>query len=280
MVAFDDDGRRSIILESKFGAGLTSNQPHAYLSLTDGVVVVVCPPRRNEPLWPELLRRCEHLGARADSSLAGATRKATTADGKVLALTTWDSLISHIRAAVQVEDPAMLGDVDQLASMCAVFAADAFTPFASEELTADTGRRIEHLNALIDDLATHAVSHPDVNRQGLRSSGGSGYYGQGLNLPGSWYAYLVFSAYMWSRYAATPLWLQLKNAGEHNPALVESVLAPLWGSRNQPVFAREWRIPLHPPTGVDRDAVLRSLKGQLDSVIALVRNAQHDQETV
>jgi hypothetical protein len=61
LVGFDGEGRQRLILEAKFWADLTPNQPGTYLQrLVPGVqsaLLFVCPDSRRELLWDRLRAR-------------------------------------------------------------------------------------------------------------------------------------------------------------------------------------------------------------------------------
>ena len=67
LVGSKADWREFLIVESKFWAGLTGNQPVSYLKRLSrhggGLLLFVAPEQRRATLWPKLLRRC------ADASL-------------------------------------------------------------------------------------------------------------------------------------------------------------------------------------------------------------------
>lgn len=171
LVAYDTEGRAPLIVEAKFDAGLTEQQPAAYLSQTDGVVLFVCPNRRIESLWPELLQRTKHLGAVDEGGLSRLTRRADVPGSATLAITSWGSLLNHIRNAVAVEHPSLIGDVYQLQNLCGRLESEAFLPLRSEELTADIGTRLVQFLTLIDELSEQLLNRADVNKERLRTGG-------------------------------------------------------------------------------------------------------------
>ena len=64
LAVFGHDGQERILLEAKFWAGLTENQPGTYLARLpdDGatsVLLFVAPEARLESIWTELRRRTE-----------------------------------------------------------------------------------------------------------------------------------------------------------------------------------------------------------------------------
>ena len=63
LVCSDGDGVERVLIEAKFWAGLTDNQPNTYLARlpedTHSALLFVAPAQRLETLWPELCRRAE-----------------------------------------------------------------------------------------------------------------------------------------------------------------------------------------------------------------------------
>ena len=66
LVGVNPDGKQIILLEAKFWAGLTDNQPVAYLKRLpkqiDSALVVIAPAKRIPMLWSELVSRCKTAG--------------------------------------------------------------------------------------------------------------------------------------------------------------------------------------------------------------------------
>ena len=61
LVGVDFENHEILIIESKFWAGLTSNQPVTYLKRLpqrSAMLLFIAPDRRLPTLWPELRRRC------------------------------------------------------------------------------------------------------------------------------------------------------------------------------------------------------------------------------
>lgn len=273
LAAYDTDGNLQLLIEAKFGAGLTSNQPHEYLRQTDGAVLVVAPARRLETLWPELRRRAEQLGPLEVEVRAGDTRWSRVDRRVTLALTSWRGLLDPIMTAVAAQDAGTLGDVEQLVALCDVFESEAFVPFTSEELTGEFGRRFMELIQIVDDLTARLLTFADVNKNGLRATPGRGWYGQYLNFAGA-ATCLFVDADRWGKSGLTPLWFTVKSGfgTQHDPDLVEQALSPLWRTVNQPRLREgTWEVPLNVPIGTDRDSVLEALLAQLTRIAELLR---------
>ena len=63
LVCYDERGTKRVLIEAKFWAGLTDNQPNTYLAgLPEeghSALLFVAPAQRMETLWPELCGRAE-----------------------------------------------------------------------------------------------------------------------------------------------------------------------------------------------------------------------------
>ena len=88
LVGWDESGVERLLIEAKFWAGLTDNQPNAYLKRLppNGTLLFVAPEARVETLWPELQRLAKKGGFDWRDDADG-TRSADVG-GKRLMLTT------------------------------------------------------------------------------------------------------------------------------------------------------------------------------------------------
>ena len=81
LVCYDEHGTKRVLIEAKFWAGLTDNQPNTYLASlsedTHSALLFVAPAQRIETLWPELCRRAEEqheLTVNSDAPTSGEVR--------------------------------------------------------------------------------------------------------------------------------------------------------------------------------------------------------------
>ena len=102
LVGLDSEGKERLIVEAKFWAGLTQNQPVTYLgrlgNASPGMVLFIAPGLRFEYLWEKLAtissgQAGTSLGpARTPSELRGAPVN----EVQLLALTSWRALLQVI----------------------------------------------------------------------------------------------------------------------------------------------------------------------------------------
>ena len=117
----DQHGVECLLIEAKFWAGLTENQPVEYLSRLESnapsVLLVVAPAARFESLWVELRRRIQDAntlkfeeGKRSDGVWAS-----QVGDGVSLLMTSWEVLLGRVSAEVNAaRDVAGGNDIEQL----------------------------------------------------------------------------------------------------------------------------------------------------------------------
>ena len=130
-----------MLVENKFWAGLTDNQPVEYLGLLAEVtepsaLLFVVPGARQGVVWRELLRRLDDAEIRHDEVGTGPELEhaCTTSLGPAMALTSWPKLLARLGPAVS-DSAGLAADLEQLRSLCESADLDAFHPFKREDLT-------------------------------------------------------------------------------------------------------------------------------------------------
>lgn len=132
LVVYGSEDRERVIVEAKFWAGLTENQPESYLARLpdDGetsVLLFVAPEARLETLWIELQRRTRYDASVADRSVVGGVKCMPIDSGqRHLLLSSWRMVLDRmLTSAVAAADP-IEADVRQLQALCEREDAGAF----------------------------------------------------------------------------------------------------------------------------------------------------------
>ena len=261
LAGFDDSGAERVLIEAKFWAGLTENQPNQYLKrLTldrPAAVLFVAPAARLETLWPELDRRADKEFTLIGATTPGDLRAATVSGGeRRLMLTSWAALLDLMETrANEASELTTQTDIRQLRGLTVRMDADAFLPWRSEDLGPEFARRMQGLPRLIDDATNRLRGEGLVSTSGLRITPLRRGYGRYINLGGvgTWFG-IHFPA--WARHSDTPLWLsfyaglpeRLREAG-----LADRMIG----------IEGEFCIPIELPTRVEYDAVLDSVVNSL-----------------
>lgn len=286
LVGFDDAGVPRLVVEAKYWAGLTEHQPVDYLRrLPIGQVaalIFVGPWLRYETLWPELLRRCKLAGVHVDPVIGDEVeaRWARIGQDHVLGLVSWRRVLSAVGTRVATAgDSQTAHEIEQLAGLCEQMDAEAFLPLRAEELAAPSPRRLSQFVQIVNDVAGVCVQRGIADKKGLRSSAGGGWYGHYLRLPGAG-AFLHISFDHWAVRRETPFWLWVKDIIDGQWAVTPRIRERL-NKLELEVPPRllddpYWHcplIPLFPPFGVEREAVVNCLVSQVADIGKLIGSA-------
>jgi hypothetical protein len=285
IVALRPDGGVRAIIEAKFWAALTDNQPISYLARLEGTgpgwLVFVAPAARHELLWAELLTRLTTGGVRpVDLRAVGSEIRIAAIGPSRMILVSWRILLTALEDAATVLGSSRKGDIAQLRDLANRVDTDEFLPLRQEELSPQIGRRFYQFTEVLNDVLAKAVNEGIVSRQskvtGAKSkiSGGAGSYGTSVLLGNHWF-FLQVSAWCWGLYGATPFWLVFpENTTSGWPELMDALGPLLAESPPRLIIDRRYRnlpiIPLVPPTGAEKENVVAALVAQLREIAALV----------
>ena len=282
LAGVDVEGKEVFLGEAKFWAGLTDNQPVAYIrrlkKRTGSMLIFIVPEIRIATIWPEVLRRCadrelKYEPSEADQELI---QTAKFSDYPLLAIVSWRKIINCLRAAVEPEgDRVVLADIIQLEGLCERMDESAFLPLRAEELAGSFGMRLMQLNTVVDDVIQDLWKNKLISLDGVRATPTrEGYdryaytnnFGLSLQINSNW----------WAQLRETPLWLTIqdreqggkwtlsKRAKEKLVSLELEQPARLFFVNSIAV------IPIYLPFGVERGEVMASILGQVNEIISLI----------
>ena len=216
LVCYDGDGTERVLIEVKFWAGLTDNQPNTYLARlpedTHSALLFVAPAQRIETLWPELCRRAEEqhkLTVTSDIPTSGELR-GMSIDSNVhkMMLTSWRAVLQQMGSRANVAgDAAAARDIEQLRGLTERMDSDAFLPIHSDELGQEFPRRMLNLVNLVDDATQRAIANGWADASGLRITPQWHGYGRYFRIGGVVVWFGINFQY-WASNGSSPLWIQ------------------------------------------------------------------------
>ena len=262
--AYNDAGEERVLIEAKFWAGLTGNQPSEYLNRlpNDGessVLLFVAPGMRLETLWPHIRGRAEGDGfALVGGSDTGDLRTAAVAgSNRFLMLTSWRRMLGDMASCARDhrEFSAERG-ILELNGLCEQQDTGAFLPTREGEFGPEFPRRLRDFRRLVDEATERARSHGVVNTEGLnvtpRVEGYGRYLRVGSKAKGVWaQAWLGVDYPRWLGMEGRPLWL---NFIDSKDMAIRDVQAKI-GYRHIPIIL---------PVGEEYDRVLEDAVEQLE----------------
>lgn len=276
----DEHGVERLLIEAKFWAGLTENQPVEYLSRLESnppsALLVVAPAARFESLWAELRRRVQDAktlkfqeGQRSDGVWASQVD-----NGVSLLMTSWEVLLGRLSAEVNAAgDVAGGNDIEQLRGLTQREDSEAFLPLRPGQLGPDLPRLMLQINQLVDDAVERARSTAWLSVEGmLRTPKRDGYlrYFRLGGVP----MWLAVNFEYWSLYRETPVWLGFQEAAwgktqEETDSILQR-LDPLWEESPPGYIDEVDSIPIMLRTGVEYEALLSSVVERLEYVAGLL----------
>jgi hypothetical protein len=274
LTGVDENDQLVLMMESKFWATLTSNQPITYLGhLTpdkEGIVLFIAPSSRFPTLWQELVQRCTESGLSVNQKIDQSPEHlvAEVEPGKLLGLASWESLLSYLKKELEVN-----GIVDgehevwQLQGLCERLDAEAFHPLQADDLKSDSDMQIEEYRRLINDLVGILIKKGHASIKEYRATPGADYYKRYMTLYGSKNWCVEFNATYWARFQRTPIWLTLDFASKFTTQSIKK-LSPLKEESPSRLFEDEKQImiPLELALNVEREDVLKSLVQQIEEI--------------
>jgi hypothetical protein len=275
LVGYTQSGEKVLIIENKFWAGLTSNQPKNYLfSISEdkeGLLLFIAPSLRTVTLFNELKRKLRIEGiSDLETILDKNEEKAVRVNGsRIMAITSWRSVLSYLLHGVELEhDHDCASDIQQLMGLCERMDEEAFIPFTSVDLSSSLGKVIKQLIQKINETRDKLQEcNKNIKIGGLTNANGPGWYGRYFFLSG--YGTLLFySSDNWANLAETPLWLRIQNASFQPSDQVFNLFSAFYTMEPPGAYRLDngLNIPLFLKTGVDKEEVISDLVFQISKI--------------
>ena len=189
--AYNDAGEERVLIEAKFWAGLTGNQPAAYLERlpNDGepaVLLFVAPEMRMGTLWPHLQGRAKDEGFTVSDGPETGNLRTAAVDGsnRFLMLTSWGAMLDDMAdRAGKDGDPSAERDIRLLNVLCKQQDSTEFLPIKATELGSEFPHRMLNLQRLVDGATKRLEESGQADTEGLKVAQPKDYgYGYGKNL--------------------------------------------------------------------------------------------------
>lgn len=232
VVGFTGTGQEALIMEGKFDAGLTDNQPNNYLSRlpkdTDGLLIFVVPELRIEGLWKAVTSRASDNYDLTDlRKLPDGSKCANVGPGHKLMMVSWGNLLNALLQPAQRSGAQITSDILQLISLCDRIEGETFKPFMSEELTSTLiGRRHRDLCNLVDAITERLLDAGKVSTKGMRATplrdGYARYIRFGDDACNIWGSVLL-DYETWIENEISPIWLKTGEGTSDERAYIREI---------------------------------------------------------
>ena len=268
----DTDGSVRILVENKFWAGLTDEQPVGYLralpKAPPSALVFVVPEQRMSTVWNELEVRCKQARFKlVDASIKHRVTWAR-AGSKTMLITSWKHVLQTLLdAARSGGHDAVRDDILQLEGLTNRMDIDAFLPLRADEITnQETAHRLINYSDLIEEITQKLKDRGIADTKDVRTA--HGYYtaGRYLRVHGRFGLWLGIELEVWRDVGITPLWWMIGNTTFHGvTGQLQTILALF---DNAKLYENEQLlyIPIRLKTGVERDRVVEEAAAEMNRI--------------
>ncbi len=272
MTCVNGNNRKRVIVENKFWAGLTDNQPLAYISelpaAVPAVLLFIVLKSRLQSTWAALLDCCNKTGSITITNprMCSGIQVADLNQNHKLAITSWQTILTVLERAVNsAGQVAVLGDLEQLKGLCDRMDTEGFLPLRQSELTdMELPTRLLDFVGLVDDIVREADRQQYCDRKKQALGGSSHYYGIVVRM-GDFHPWFGCQWFKWKTYEITPTWLQFFD--EEKPQAREKLCS--WMMTSPPQCFEDsdglW-VPVRLRHGVERDIIIADCVRQFGEV--------------
>ena len=272
-----DGGRLCMLIENKFWAGFTENQPVEYIKMLashnkEGILLMVVPAAREDSAWREMLKRLKEsaIEYEAQKPTADIPMLVKTELGPLLALTSWTKLLRSIDDEL-ADEPQARNDLIQLRALCGTAESDAYVPISALE---SSNQRLPALIIQLNNITRKAVEicivEGSINTKGLNVSCTTERIGRYIRYNSieseiKLYAWIGVNFPLWLKHGVTPLWLCFHDQEWGNAQKIQCVIEPYLESEG--IFTslenNNFNISVKMPAGEDFDHTVRDIASQL-----------------
>ena len=214
----DASGKRVILCEVKFYAGLTSNQPLTYLRRLKehggAGLVIICPKDRMISLWETLMGKCKN------HELAQVGEYCCRIDGVPMALLCWEEILTILTNTANAVAKDSLGDIEQLRGYFEQIVSNSFLTVKAEDLGADEAKKYERLMYIVDRVVDALCADEKLNATTKNLKATPYRHGYKRYLKANNRALdlrIDLEAWADDRYIDTPMWLGIQNRNWETP---------------------------------------------------------------
>jgi len=213
IVGVDENGEEKLIIEAKFWATLTENQPNEYLKdlAENGILLFIVPSKRTRIIFNEVLRK---MGEEFNiSSVDMDNEKITIKDKeKYVLIKGWDEIFSLLKQAlIEEKNLELVSDIDQLIGFYEFVEKKSFKPISSEDLSPEIPQKINSYYDLVDKVVDELIKRRsnEISNQGLARAPQIYGYHRYLRTEEIYGCAMCLKFDLWAENFDTPFWFYI-----------------------------------------------------------------------
>jgi hypothetical protein len=249
ITGLDVNGNKKVIIEGKFWANLTPNQPNNYLKelAEGGKMLFLAPGKRVKSLRVEIARRLK-------------------GEDKRIVVSSWDDFLALIeRANVEPYNHYLNADLLQIKELCRKMDEEGMPPLSASDLDPMNGRVASQFADVIDECNPILREQERYNFKGLKTTAtkyGHGFYFRAYEFG----CFLGFDSKKWfTKDNHTPIWLNIKRDTGATWADDERIARGLRYFDADNAYGNDYGIELQP--GMDKSQVINQIVDKVTEVI-------------
>jgi hypothetical protein len=208
----DENGKEKLIIEAKFWASLTSNQPNEYLKrLTkESVLIFLVPALRERALFEEVVTRIREHYPTNEFEISYLKIKLTL-DGHFILIKNWNELLNSVKSELQQENnQQLISDIDQIIGFCHTIDVNSFIPLNDDDLSPLIPKKINSYYDIVDKVVDELKNRTSkVSTKGLLKTSIRFGYGRYFKIGDIAFG-MSLKLDLWAENADTPFWLYIQ----------------------------------------------------------------------
>ncbi len=150
----DEDGNEILIIEAKFWASLTDNQPNQYLKRlkNNSVLIFLVPNLRTRTVFEEVKNRMLNEFQNIEFDVENLKLLIKKSNTHVI-VKSWNEILNSIKIRIeQTNNINLLSDLNQIIGLCDVIDKNAFQPITDEDLSPKIPKNINSYYEIVDKV--------------------------------------------------------------------------------------------------------------------------------
>lgn len=280
----DQNGREVLLIEAKFWASLTRNQPNGYLNRlhNDSALIFLVPTLRIRPVFEEVKARILEDYQEVNINFENHSIFIKTSNKFVL-IKSWNEILNAIKSKLeQTNNQILISDLNQIIGLCETIDKNAFLPISDEDLSPKIPKSINSYYEIVDKVVDELRKrHKDISIKGLnKTTQRYGYHRYFKNLDLGFNFALKLD--LWEKHADTPFWLSVSQIIDNRWTTTENLkqsVEILCSKSNHLYltnsFGSGYFLNIKPLLYKTEDIVVNDLATQIEVIISEITNANN-----
>jgi hypothetical protein len=212
----DSSGKEVLLIEAKFWASLTHNQPNGYLNRLQNntVLIFLVPTLRTRTVFEEVKSRIskQYLDLVINTENNSIVIKSSQ---KHILIKSWHEILNSIKSKLEeTNNQHLISDLNQIIGLCETIDKNAFQPITDDDLSPKIPKRINSYYEIVDKVVDELkMRNIEISTKGLvKTPQRYGYHRYfdtkqfGMNF--------ALKLDLWEKCADTPFWLSISEVVE------------------------------------------------------------------